>query len=388
MSSTTSAAAPTATGNATTADTDCIVLFRTIDPTFTPTSPNGCCNGNRLVKCDSSNRIIELYLNGTGLQGAFPTSWTSQFTNLQILNLANNTLSGPLPPEIGNFTNLVQLSVFNCSLSGPIPAELGRPPLQRLNLGRNSFSGPIPDALFQPALRGVVFAFNQLTSIPTTIVNSKDLEVLFSGEFPSQLLQLRKLENLYFDNNTFTGPIPDSISDMRALVELSFDGNKFSGDLPKGLFQLTDLTYLSLFDNQFTGSIPSDIGNLVKLVDFGASDNRLEGNLPVEINKLTQLETFYVAGNRLSGQIPKGAFGTQTNLRNLALWQNNLTGPVPDDIYSLSNLVYLDMSLNQLKGPLSPLVTNLKSLERLLLDSNQLYGELPSGLAQMSRLRV
>jgi hypothetical protein len=40
------------------------------------------------------------------------------------LNLYNNDLTGPIPPEIGNLTNLIRLDLSNNQLSGVIPDEI------------------------------------------------------------------------------------------------------------------------------------------------------------------------------------------------------------------------------------------------------------------------
>ena len=70
--------------------------------------------------------------------------------NLRELHLHNNTLSGSIPPELGDLTNLVELSLWslnlgNNKLSGSIPPEIGN--LTRLGglwLNANNLSGSIP----------------------------------------------------------------------------------------------------------------------------------------------------------------------------------------------------------------------------------------------------
>ena len=68
--------------------------------------------------------------------------------NVASLVLNNNSLSGSLPPELGNLTNLTTLYLFNNSLSGIIPSELGNlTNLTSLGLSDNSLSGSIPAEL-------------------------------------------------------------------------------------------------------------------------------------------------------------------------------------------------------------------------------------------------
>ena len=48
-------------------------------------------------------------------------------SNLTILGLAQNQLSGPIPPELGNLSNLQQVNLFGNQLAGAIPPEIGQP---------------------------------------------------------------------------------------------------------------------------------------------------------------------------------------------------------------------------------------------------------------------
>ena len=56
----------------------------------------------------------------------------------------------------------------------------------------------------------------------------------------------------------------------------------------------------------------------------------------------------------------------------------NLTGPIPKEIYALINLDYLDLSSNDLEGIIDFDIRNLKQLDYLNLSENQLEGNLDS----------
>ncbi|MBC6476052.1 MAG: hypothetical protein GDA48_27240 [Hormoscilla sp. GM102CHS1] len=58
--------------------------------------------------------------------GCFPgSSELGDLSNLQVLELYNNSLSGTFPSELGDLSNLQELELYNNSLSGTFPSELG-----------------------------------------------------------------------------------------------------------------------------------------------------------------------------------------------------------------------------------------------------------------------
>ncbi len=69
-------------------------------------------------------------------------------SELPRLTLANNQLTGPIPPELGNLSALRELGLYGNYLTGPIPAELGNlSNLRSLWLHGNQLTGPIPSEL-------------------------------------------------------------------------------------------------------------------------------------------------------------------------------------------------------------------------------------------------
>ena len=88
-----------------------------------------------------------------------------------------------------------------------------------------------------------------------------------------------------------------------------------------------------------------------------------------------------LSGNQLSGEVPS-ELGSLSNLEWLWLQRNQLS-EVPSELGSLSNLEWLDLSGNQLTeipGELG----NLSNLEFLYLSSNELTGCIPEGLRDVA----
>lgn len=70
----------------------------------------------------------------------------------------------------------------------------------------------------------------------------------------------------------------------------------------------------------------------------------------------------------------------------LELHHNNLSGPIPAELGSLSSLKYLNLLRNDLSGPLPPELGRLSELSLLNLSRNDLSGEIPAELGSMQRL--
>ena len=100
-------------------------------------------------------------------------------------------------------------------------------------------------------------------------------------------------------------------------------------------------------------------------------DNNLTGQLPAELGSLTNLEYLHLGNNNLTGPIP-AELGNLTKLRWLRLEDNNLTGPLPATLGSLTKLTWLDLSENSLTGPLPQSLTELTELYYLDFSDTEL----------------
>jgi DNA-binding SARP family transcriptional activator len=176
------------------------------------------------------------------------------------LNLADNNLSGNIPPEISLLTNLKTLNLEFNHLNGSIPPELGD--LSKLEFmflnGNSGLSGSIPPEI------------GDLTSLRGLILSSFEGGTLLSGHIPSELGNLRKLTHLEISNSLVNGPIPPELG------------------------QLTNLTLLNLSHSPLSGPIPPEIGNLVNLevLALGEGTNDLGGSLPLSLVNLKKLRAF------------------------------------------------------------------------------------------------
>ena len=164
-----------------------------------------------------------------------------------------NTLTGPIPAELGNLANLQRLFLDNNALTGPVPSWLGR-----------------------------------LTSLGWLYLSGNEL----TGPIPAELGNLANLESLSLGDNPLTGPVPSWLGRLTSLGWLYLGGNGLSGPIPAELASLENLRSLSLQRNVLSGPIPSELGDLANLGSLNLSTNPLTGPLPerlTELSRLTQL---------------------------------------------------------------------------------------------------
>ena len=115
------------------------------------------------------------------------------------------------------------------------------------------------------------------------------------------------------------------------------------------------------------------------------SANQLTGVIPPELGSLTNLQWLYLNDNRLTGSIPP-ELGSLTNLADLYLNNNRLTGGIPKELGSLTSLFRLYLNNNELTGSIPPELGDLKDLEDLYLNDNRLTGSIPPELGDLKGL--
>ncbi|XP_027941372.1 receptor-like protein 54 [Vigna unguiculata] len=407
-----------------------------------------------------SSSLITLSLRGTGLTGKLTVD-ILLLPNLQHLDLSGNSyLDGQLTDLSCSSASLNVLEISNCELYGPIPPSFSNlTHLTLLDLSINYINGSIPPSLLTlPRLNILLLSYNHLSGqIPNVFHQANKFEELdlrvnnIQGELPSTISNLLHLIYLDISHNRLEGPLPNKITGFSNLTTLRLTHNLLNGTIPSWCFSLPSLEYLYLSSNQFTGRIPAI--SSYSLRSLHLDDNKLQGNFSESFFNLVNLTHLSLSSNNFSGSVNFSLFSKFQNLEYLylsnlgqlslkfessdnyrfsCLWalglssmgltefpklsrkkipvlkyldlsDNKLNGRVPNWLHEMDSLIdvnlhrnflttpvdqfsrnyklgYLDLSLNLLTGAISSSICNASSLQILVLSNNKLTGTIPQCL--------
>ncbi len=338
------------------------------------------------------SELHTMNLGHTDLIGAFPSEFCT--SNIRIFNVANcPNLTGPLPSCIADRTNLITFSVISGGLTGPLPAfDVDNYSLNQIRFENNNMTGPIPPT------------WGDLPALVTTLIHGNQL----SGAYDPNLQNLCPLgfTNAWIsDGNNFNEPWEDfccSHPDYDALATLysstggaSWTANTgwlsdcdpcgiVSGNAWHGIICQNDrVTEIDLNNNGLSGPLPVEIEDLTELVSFKAYGNALTGAIPAEVGNLSNLEVFELQSNQITGSIPNTICNASA-LTHLNLDGNVLTGSIPACFADLIGLIDFDLGNNQLTGSLPAFDMDNATLNKIALSNNLITGNIPSSYGDLS----
>jgi len=370
-------------------------------------------------------RVTELNLQGYQLHGSI-SPYVGNLTFLTNFNLMNNSFHGEIPQELGRLLQLQRLLLSNNSFAGEIPTNLTYcSNLKHLFLGGNNLIGKIPIEFgsLKKLHSMSIFKNNLIGGIPKFIGNLSSLTTFvfaynnLDGDIPQEICRLKNLTTLNLAKNNLSGMIPSCFYNISSLIELSLVLNNFNGYLPSNMFHtLPNLQFCSIGGNQFSGPIPISIINAssaITLLDI--SHNYFVGQVPtlgrlkdllllnLEINHLgdnstkdleflkslancSRLQVLAIDHNNFGGNLPDFVGNLSTELTELYMGDNQISGKIPAKISNLIGLTLLRMEHNHFEGIIPATFEKFQKMQQLTLNDNEFSGDIPPFIGNLSRL--
>ncbi|KAL8027375.1 hypothetical protein ABFX02_14G091200 [Erythranthe guttata] len=344
--------------------------------------------------------LVHMDLSTCELDGSIPKELGS-LSSLDTLFLHVNRLNGPIPKELGNLTSLVNLDLSLNGFSGEIPYELvSLKEIKLLNLFMNRFHGSVPDFVAgYPKLETLALWMNNFTGkIPENLGWNQPLKEVdlstnkLTGTIPKHLCESKQLRILILRKNFLFGSITEDLGACTSLVRVRLAENYFNGSIPSGFIYLPELNFLELQSNMFSGSLSengydsdSSSKNRTNLEQMNLSNNQLSGRLPFSLSNFSSLQILLMSGNNFSGPIPP-SIGQLRQVVKIDLSGNSLEGRIPLEIGNCLHLNYLDLSKNELSGSIPQEISDIKILNYLNLSRNHLNDTIPQSIASMKSL--
>lgn len=258
--------------------------------------------------------------------------------------------------------------------------------MQVIDIQQNKLGGPIPNSFWTlENLRVAALGYGNQQNA------GRNENVL---DAPSSAYPLKG----GYWGNKFTGRIPPEIEQMKNLEQLFLERNYFDNtQIPDELWKLPKLTHVALNLNGFTGELPNiKPTNTLKNIqliggtahsnhaqDDVSNDLHLSGPLPANFASLTNVERLSITHNQFTGSIPP-EWAAMENLRHFSLGRMDITGPFPGFINNdnMPRLFTLHFTNLPLSGPL-PSDYNINNVNSYNINSQlgpPLQGELPESL--------
>ncbi|GLT32389.1 hypothetical protein SLA2020_070600 [Shorea laevis] len=308
-------------------------------------------------------------------------------SSLETLLLSDTSFGGTLPKSIGNLGRLSWIELANCHFNGSIPEAMANlTQLVSLDFSMNNFSGPFPSFSLAKDLTQLNLAHNHLIgSILSTewsglskLVSIDLSNNSLNGALPTSLFGIPSLQSIVLSQNQFTGRLNDPPKlASSAFYSLELDSNRLAGPLPVFVFKLQSLRVLILSSNNFSG--PLNISSFLDLKNLSILDlsfNNLSINATVSNpDSFPQIDILKLASCKLT-RFPN-FLKEQSKLKLLDLSHNQIDGEMPNWVWNIPYLTYLNLSHNFLVNLQESMRAPNSYLAILDLHGNKLQGQVP-----------
>jgi len=415
-------------------------------------------SGSLPAELSGDTSLVYFYAYRNQLSGTIPESYSS-LTHLAELVLDDNLFDGELPTAIGSWTEMSIFSISRNGFVGAVPASLNNLEfLQELWIDNNQLTS-LPDLSGLYSLSGVwaynnYFEFDDFEPLmqtyagfnlgpqyipePTFEIVSEGTEVLidatvggsqnhyqwyFNGEWldagDTSVLVISNLNresagtywceiyndsvtnqtglHLYSGDQTYWISAPVTQGDSLALVDIYkatrgrdwYNANNWLKSpvaMWEGVF-LKDgrVTKLDLYDKNMQRGLPPSIGDLDALEWLSLYYNPGLQSIPGELYSLTNLHYLDLDITGITKISP--SISLLTNMDTLWIGGNNYETKIPVEVFSLTKLKVLEMAGAGFRGAIPNEIGSLTELEALWISNMpKVRGDIPASMASLSKL--
>ena len=236
--------------------------------------------------------LVKLDLGHNELKGPLPPEVLD--SSLETLNLAHNLLDGEIPDLSSSLRDLdlsnnrfhgkipeLPRKLRRCHLAGQmltsLPTSLKSKHLRVLNLAENTISGDLPPLEGLQVLEELDLSDNALTGglppiWPSTLKIVAISNNHLTGPIPATLFH-KNLRELYLDGNGLSGAIPgDAIVEATQLTAVNLSRNRLTGPVPATFAEPPHLRRLDLSRNPLDGDPHPQSFENCKFLDYAGAD--------------------------------------------------------------------------------------------------------------------
>ncbi|GKU93297.1 hypothetical protein SLEP1_g6902 [Rubroshorea leprosula] len=247
--------------------------------------------------------LTVLHLNNNSLHKGLHVA-LKNFTSLEVLDLGENKFSGNLTSIVGGKIGNHSLKILRLRknlLFGYIPLELcSLSQLQILDLADNNLTGRIPPCFgkFPIMVNATKLIHDMYYYISDRNWDQTPLTEVVKGRYLNYIGKTLRLEiNIDLSRNSLIGSIPEELIFLKDLHSLNLSWNHLSGKIPEKIGQMENLESLDFSKNGLSGMIPNSMSSLTKLSHLNLSYNNLSGPIPTGYQLQTLEDPTIYAGN-------------------------------------------------------------------------------------------
>ncbi|XP_021674213.2 cuscuta receptor 1 isoform X2 [Hevea brasiliensis] len=335
------------------------------------------------------------------LRDNLPHQGLPSFKKLEHLHLDFSTIKNNVLHTISKMISLKTLSLVYCGLSGTIPATQGiceLKHLQMLDVSYNDLSGTLPWCLanltslqrlylISNHFTGKIFPVGGLTSIQELKLSGNHFQIPISLSPFFNHTRLKHLQGE--DNEVYTELEVHNLIPKFQLETLVLPCLGYGGAFPKFLYHQHNLRVVDLSHIKMKGGFPFWLlDNNTNLEELSLANNSLSGPLQLPSHLHMRLSNLDISNNGFHGHIPMAIGASFPMLLNLKMSRNGFSGSIPSSLSNISFLEVLQLDGNRFSGCIPDNLYKCSYLEMLDVSDNHLSCRIPGSMSNVSSLKV